>query len=140
MSAPYRIVDLNSFSGPPTGNEIIELSQGGNGSYQTPLSTISYGPRQPVTIATAATYNLASSTYGDILVNTSGAVVVNLPSSLTRNGAPASVVDIDGAPNITINPAAGQTIIGQSSISLTVPYGGYTFWPIGTGSGGWYQK
>ena len=140
MSAPYRIVDLNNLSGLPAGTEIMEISQAGNGSFQIPLSTLSYGPRQPVTIATAGTYNLAATTYGDILINTSGAVVVNLPSSLTRNGVPASVVDIDGAPNITINPAAGQTIIGQSSISMTVPYGGYTFWPIGTGSGGWYQK
>ena len=140
MSAPYRIVDLNSFSGLPLGNEIMELSQGGNGSFQIPLSTLSYGPRQPVTIATAGTYNLAGGTYGDILVNTSSAVTVNLPDSTTRGGAPASIVDIDGTPNITINPNGSQKIIGQSSISLTVPYGGYTFWPIGTGLGGWYQK
>lgn len=39
MTQPYRIIDLSSFSLPLKGTELIEISDGGNGSFKLPLAT-----------------------------------------------------------------------------------------------------
>ena len=139
MPNPYRIIDLTQFSGNPTGNEIMELSQGGNGSFQIAIATLVYG-RAQVTIATAGTYNLSATTYGDILVTTTGAVTVNLPDSTVRGGAPTTIVaQQTTTPNITIAPAGGQTVLGNASLTITNSYGAYTLWPVLASPGGWYE-
>ena len=118
MAQPYRIIDLLTGYGTPTGNEDMEFSNGGNGSYFLPMAVIA-SARQPVTIATAGTYNMAASTFGDILVTTTGAVTVNLPDSTTRNGVPASVIaQTSSTPNITITPNGSQKVIGQSTLTI----------------------
>jgi len=78
-----------------------------------------------------------------VLVNVNAAVTIQLPSAKDA-GVPAiglsgpyvktqiTIVDIGGfaqAHPITILPAAGETIMGLASISLSVNYGGYTLNP-----------
>lgn len=136
MPQPYRIVDLQS-GYTPTGNELMEISNGGNGSYQVTLAQIQ--SRSPVTLSTAQTYNLSPATYGDILVTTTGAVIINMPDSTLRGGVPASIIAATSStPNITINANGAQKLIGQSSLTIGNPWGAYTLWPLSTG--GWYQK
>jgi hypothetical protein len=49
------------------------------------------------------------------------------------------VVDIFGAPAVTIMQFGLQKIMGQSSLALTTPHGAYSLWPLPL-AGGWYQK
>jgi hypothetical protein len=77
----------------------------------------------------------------------SGASTVNLPASATRVGAPVTLKDMTGdanANNITIVPAAGETIDGFSAAAaaangtalIDVNYGAKQLYPLT--SGGWY--
>ena len=94
----------------------------------------------PVTTAGTTTILLGTTL---VLVNVNGAVTIQLPSAKDA-GVPAiglagpylknpiTIVDIGGfagAHPITILPAAGETIMGLASISLSVNYGGYTLNP-----------
>ncbi len=84
-----------------------------------------------------------------VLVNVNAAVTIQLPSAkdagvpaIGLSGpyikSPITIVDIGGfaqAHPITILPAAGENIMGLSSISLSVNYGGYTLNPSNTQQG-----
>ena len=102
-----------------------------------PISSV-YG-LPPITIAAGGTYNLPVGSYGDILVSTTAALTINLPDSTFRNGVPVSIVDISGAPAVSIVPNGTQKIISLARFPFITPWGGLTFWPL-SGSGGWYQK
>jgi hypothetical protein len=94
-------------------------------------------------ISSAGTFALDPNT-SLVEVNVAGAVTVILPSTLpSPAGAmavpgsylatPISVVDVGGfaaAHPITIAPKAGDTIMGLSSISLSVNFGIVTLQPI----------
>ena len=79
-----------------------------------------------------------------IHINTTGAVALNLPSAQNtsvpagvlpgKNGKIAiSIVDISGAPNVTIDPAAGETIVNsRQSLTLTNAYSGFILYPSNT--------
>ena len=94
----------------------------------------------PVNAAGTTTVLLGTSL---VLVNVNGAVTIQLPSAKDA-GVPAiglsgpyvktpiTIVDIGGfalAHPITILPAAGENIMGLSSITLSTNYGGYTLNP-----------
>jgi|SRR5215472_10172046 len=141
MPTPYRIVDLNSFTGLvgiPTGGEIAEISQAGTGSFQIPLAVLASG-RSASTVSVGGTFTLSAANYGDVLVTTAAAVTVQLPPASQRFGAPASIIAIQNTtPNITVLPFGAETIIGLSSMTITNAYGALTLWPLS--GGGWYQK
>lgn len=144
MAAPFRIVDLNSYTGlvagVPSGNEIAEISNAGAGSFQVPIAVLA-SARAPITISVGGTTNLLVTQFGDVLVKTNSAVTINLPTALQRSGVPVSVIAATSAPNITIAPFAGQTILGSSSsLTITNSYGAYTLWPDASATGDWYQK
>jgi hypothetical protein len=95
-------------------------------------------------ITAGGTYIIDPST-NYIPVNTTGAVTIILPSAADPSYAGASgaqpglfvnppIVIVDtggnaGAHPITIQPHAGETIMGLASIQITVNYGGYTLAP-----------
>lgn len=133
---PFRIVDLNAFSGTPDGTQLAEISAGGSGSFKIPIAVLSQG-RLTNSVVAGGTFTVTSTTYGDVLVNTNSAVTVQFPLASSRNGAPVSVIGISSAPNITILPSGADTLIGQTSITIANQYGAFTFWPM---TGGWYQK
>lgn len=145
MAQPYRIIDLSSYTGlpngVPTGNELVEISNGGSGSFQIPIAIL-VGSRAPTVIQFAGTYTIQTNQYGDILVSTPAPVTLNLPSALLRSGAPVSIIaTTTSIPAVTITPFAGQTIFGlSSSLSITNSYGAFVLWPNSTGLGDWYQK
>lgn len=98
--------------------------------------------RNLLEIIAAGTYNIDYST-NLIHINTTGAVVLNLPSAQNtsvpagvlpgKNGKIAiSIVDISGAPNVTIDPAAGETIVNAASLTLTNAYSGFILYPSNT--------
>lgn len=136
----YRIIDLGVFVGLPTGNELAEVSDNGNGSFKLPIAELAYG-RIANNVTTAGTTTISAIEFGDVLVNCNGLVTIQFPPASTRFGVPISVVDIGGfanTQNITILPDGSETLIGQSSLVISSAYGGYTLWPIVTG--GWYTK
>jgi len=140
MPGPYRITDLTSFSIPPTGNELAEISNAGAGSFSIPIAVLA-AARPPTIVNAPSTVTVGANGYGDVLVNIAGAVTVNLPAASTRSGVPVSIVDIGGnatAHNITINANGAETIKGSSSLTISANYGGVTLWPISTGN--WYTK
>lgn len=82
-----------------------------------------------------------------VIVNTTGAVTLKMPSAIDPT-VPAgalpgpyvksiiTIVDIGGAPNVTIDPASiAETIMGLASISLATPYGSYSLRPDNTFKG-----
>ncbi len=138
--APYRIVDLNPFSGAPTGNELAEISNAGNASTSIPIA-VQAAARAPTNVTISSTVTVGANGYGDILVNVAGTVTVNLPAASARSGVPVSIVDIGGhaaANNITIVPNGAETIKGSGTLVISSNFGGTTLWPISTGN--WYTK
>lgn len=99
-------------------------------------------------ITAAGTYTVELSTTL-VTVNVNGAVTLNLPRARTPTQGPQAVpgpfaqnpitiVDIGGfagSQPVTINPAAGETIMGLASIQLAVNYGGYTLKPLNAMAG-----
>lgn len=94
-------------------------------------------------ITVAGTYTLDPST-SLVEVNIAGAVTINLPSAINPTipagaqpglfvGNPITIVDIGGFAQsnpITIKPASGaENIMGLSSITISVNYGGYSLLP-----------
>jgi hypothetical protein len=99
-------------------------------------------------ITAAGTYSVKESTTL-VTVNVNGAVVLNLPKAHTptkQTGQlglfvqnPITIVDIGGfaaAQPIVINPNGAETIMGLTTISITIPYGGFTLKPS-DGLNGW---
>ncbi len=75
-----------------------------------------------------------------ILMNVSGAAVVNLPTAASRNGYPLALKDVSGAANtnnITINPNGADRIEGLVAITINAAWGGYILYPV---SGGWILR
>lgn len=109
----------------------------------------------PVENILAVTSASASPVVGTTLVtvNYNGAVTITLPDvtqpSIPANsipgpflGLPLTIVDIGGfaaTHNITINPAAGKTIISLASIAIANAYGGFTLIP-NLSTGNWDQQ
>jgi hypothetical protein len=93
------------------------------------------------TVVTAAgTYNVLTADV-ILLINKTvpAANTVQLPFSVTRNGAPIVIKDGkgDGATNlITILPAGAELIDGLASVQINSNYGGFRLWPLTTG--GWF--
>lgn len=93
-------------------------------------------PGRTVTAAGAVT--VANDDYLVIIAKTiPEATTVTLPASGGKNGA---VIIADGSGdasshNITITPHAGDTIIGQSSITIASDYGTLCLRPKGAGNG-----
>lgn len=141
MATPYRIIDLTQ-SSTPTGNELAEISNGGNGSLQIPIAVLA-SARQPSNVTVGgSTVTVSSTGYGDILVNvSSGGTTVNLPAASTRSGVPVAVVDVGGTAstsNIVINANGAEKIKGSSSLTISTNFQGVNLWPLSTG--GWYTK
>lgn len=99
-------------------------------------------------ISVAGTYTIVTGTTL-VVVSTTGAVIINLPSAKNPVvpaiaqpgpyvGSIISVVDIAGTPNVTINPAVGETIMGLSTVVLATPYGNLSLRPDNALSG-WAQ-
>jgi hypothetical protein len=126
---------------PLTGLELTRIVQGG-ASAQTTLAAIAALAAFPFSLlvrSTGGTLILATNFYGDIAVNTAAALTINLPDSTARAaGVSIGVIDVFGAPAITIVPFGSQKIMGLSSLALTTSFGSYALWPLT--SGGWYTK
>jgi hypothetical protein len=94
----------------------------------------------PITTTGTTTLNPSVSL---VTVNVAGLVTIKLPAATNPTVAagaqpglfvdnPITIVDIGGnagSNTITIQPAAGETIMGLSSITITVNYGGYVLAP-----------
>lgn len=130
-----------------------DLDQGGTGRLWV---TEYFGPsvgwvrvpvRSVLAITAAGTYTLDLSTTL-VQVGVAGAVTINLPSAKNATvpagvqpglfaKAPVSIVDTGGqgaAHPITIQPAAGEDIMGLASIQITSNYGGFILYPRAAGS------
>lgn len=129
----------------------LDLDQGGTQrawvpQWMGPSIGWIWAPRSNVLAITAAgTYTLDLST-SLVTVNVAGLVTINMPAAtnpsyagagMTQPGKfannPITIVDIGGNAssfNITINPAAGENLIGLTSIKITVNYGAFTLTPI----------
>lgn len=135
-----RIVDLTAAALPPQGTEIAEISTGGTGSFKIAIAILALA-RPANNVTSGGTTSIGATAYGDVLVNFNGAVTIQLPGAASRSGVPISVVDIGGfaqTHNILILPNGVETIMGQSSLSITANYGSFYLWPISTGN--WYTK
>jgi len=125
-----------------------DLDQGGTFREWTKVwmgPSIGWVPRPTynvLLITAPGTYTIDRST-SNVNVNSAIGVIVVLPSTLfsvagataqpgTFVANPVIVTDLSGNANaapITINPAAGDTIMGLSSIQLTANYGAFTLLP-----------
>lgn len=97
----------------------------------TSLGQALYGT---TTVTTTPYVPAATDTF--LLMNVSGASVVNLPSAASRAGYPLTIKDISGAAstnNVTINRNGTDTIDGLTSVTLNVDYEGYSLHPIASG-------
>lgn len=131
----------------------LDLDQGGTSRLWV---TEYFGPsvgwvrvpaRSVLSITVAGTYNLDLST-NLVQVNVAGVVTIVLPSAKSAGvGAgvlpgsfakvPVNIVDIGGqgaAHPITIQPFAGEDIMGLASIQITSNYGGFILYPRAAGS------
>lgn len=95
--------------------------------------------RNLLVITAAGTYTLDYSV-SLVHINTTGVVTINLPAASNSSvpaitlypaygKVPIGIVDISGAPNVTINPAAGETILNQASLGLHTAYAGFILYP-----------
>lgn len=136
----------------------LDLDQGGTNRewervYLGPSVGWVYIPlRNQLGITAAGTYTLDLST-NLVQVNIAGVVTIILPSAVipsvpagvlpgrsVRN--PVSVVDVGGlaaANPITIQPAAGENIMGLAQIQITSNYGGFILYPV-SGIKGWTNQ
>lgn len=102
--------------------------------------------RSVLTIGAAGTYSLNLSTTL-VVISTTAAVTIVMPSakdaSVPAGAQPGlyvksviNIVDISGAPNVTIEPISGaETIMGLTSIPLKTAYGSYSLRPDNSFSG-----
>jgi hypothetical protein len=100
-----------------------------------PFINVLYAP--PNVVSSGGIFSLPANNYGDVVVQTTAAVNIQLPDSRLRSGFPVRVADTSGGPNVTITTLAGQPFLGMTNIPLTTPYGSFTLWPL-TATGGWY--
>ena len=122
---------VNSYLGPSVGwvrtpqQNILAITAAG--TYAINLSTTLV----TVNVAGSVTLTLPSAKGASSLGGTGGATDGAVPG--VANKVPITIVDVGGnaqAYPITINPVSGaETIMGLSSISLSVNYGGYTLEP-----------
>lgn len=105
-----------------------------NGFLKMPLFNFTARPQRLVT-ASPITVQLYDSI---INVNVSGsAVACTLPSAASRGGVPLAFKDVSGnfaAHNLTLTPAAGDTIDGASSLVLSTNYQYVNLMPANDGT------
>lgn len=124
----------------------LDLDQGGTNrewvqTYMGPsVGWVSLPGRNLLEITAPGTYSIDYST-NLVHINTTGAVVLNLPAATNPTTVPAGaqpgrfgkssigIVDISGAPNVTINPVGGETILNQASLGLHTAYAGFILYP-----------
>jgi hypothetical protein len=133
----------------------LDLDQGGTfRQYQRVFMGPSVGwlyvPQQAILPITATgTYAISRGT-NLITIAANGNVTINLPSSKAATAGPQSIpgqwylalvtiADVGGfagTNTYTINPIAGETISGLTTIRLATPYGAFLLKPI-LETGGW---
>jgi hypothetical protein len=107
------------------------------GAFNAPLMALPVS-RQQIIITVGGTY--AAVITGDIIIDTTAAVTLNLPDSLITSDS-VSISDISGNPNVLILPFVGQTVLGLPGIPLAAANAGLVLWPQRAPlSGGWYIK
>lgn len=129
-----------------------DLDQGGTfrewvNTYMGPsVGWVRSPARSVLTVTAAGTFALNLSTTL-VIINTTSAVTVKMPSakdaSVPAGAQPGlyvkaivNIVDISGAPNVTIDPiSVAETIMGLTSIPLKTAYGSYSLRPDNTFSG-----
>lgn len=129
-----------------------DLDQGGTfrewvNTYMGPsVGWVRAPARSVLTITATGTYALNLSTTL-VVIDTTAAVTLTMPSakdaSVPAGAQPGpyvkaivNIVDISGAPAVTIDPISGaETIMGLVSITLNTPYGSYSLRPDNTFSG-----
>jgi hypothetical protein len=126
----------------------LDLDQGGTQrswvkSYLGPSVGWVWFPEQNVLPLTTTGTTTLNPSVSLVTVNVAGLVTIKLPAATNPTVAagaqpglfvdnPITIVDIGGnagSNTITIQPAAGETIMGLSSITITVNYGGYVLAP-----------
>jgi hypothetical protein len=130
----------------------LDLDQGGTfrewvRTYMGPtVGWVQAPARNVLTITAAGIYPINLSTTL-VIINTTGEVVITLPSALnakvfastlpgTYIKSIITIVDISGAPSVTIDPISGaETIMGLISIPLATAYGSYSLRPDNAFSG-----
>jgi hypothetical protein len=94
-----------------------------------PLAVL-VGSRPPLVISAGGTVTVSPAQYGNIVVTTTAAVTINLPSILLRNGVPVSIIARTATiPAITVVAFSGQTVLGQPSTTIIEAYNGLTLTP-----------
>jgi hypothetical protein len=125
-----------------------DLDQGGTSRewaqvYLGPSVGWVVGPQQNILPITSAGSFTLDANVSLVNVNVAGAVTINLPAAaypasgaLAQPGLfiknPIKIIDVGGnaaANPITINPNAGDTIMGLASIQITSNFGGFLLTP-----------
>ncbi len=127
----------------------LDLDQGGTfrewvRTYMGPSVGWVMAPARNVLAVTAAGAYTLLQGCTLVIIDTTAAVVLTLPSAIDPSVSAGvlpgpyiktivTIVDIAGAPNVTIHPASGaETIMGLASISLITPFGSYSLRPDNT--------
>lgn len=131
-------------------NQIVALQDKVTGvwSYVSALAFISGAANSYRVVSSVGTFAVQPADVVILLQKaSSGASTANLPTSASRGGVPFTIKDLTGdanTNNITIVPAAGETIDGLSASAavtagvalIDTDYGSRTLYPLL--SGGWY--
>ena len=116
--ANYRIVDLTTYPSWPTGNEIAEISNGGNGSYQIPIAELAYGRTAyngQFPLDTGATF-IGSPTSGSIAKGIDFSNITFSGNAWTSTGA-----SIDGSGNLTAITVTSSGYVKGTCNSQSIP-------------------
>ena len=102
-----------------------------------PLTTASQAiAPTPITV-TQSPYAVQSTDSILYVDSSGGAVTIELPASVNRNGFPLTIKDVAGAAathNISIVTNGAETIDGLNPLPINANYGGYRLYPK---TGGW---
>lgn len=127
MTQPYRIIDLSPFVGPLTGDELVEISQGGAASFKTSTATIAASAR--------ITYYVSPTGNDNNDGNTSGAPWQTIAKVNAQTFLPGTAILFQGGQSFSgaiLCPSSGTTanpIVfgsygnGQATINSTTSNG-----------------